>query len=295
MISDPSIAIVTPSYNRSDFLVALHESLCAQSENRFEWIVIDDASVDDTGGVVKRLAARSPFSLRLLSNEVNKGKAASLNHAFRVTNHEFYLVVDSDDLLHPNAVADVLRAVEKYRRDRGVGAIVFRYELPDGTLLGPSISASYRATRSKSDSAYGKYDGAVGYFKRALSLYRYPEFPGENYVGPTVLQLEMEDRFDIAFESTVIGTARYQVGGLSHQGRTLRLNNPLGMMHYSRLMVLRSPRAADRIKHGVAFWAYAARSKAGLRPRAPEDYFLSALGRALNLYWDVKYKQTVNM
>ena len=41
------ISIITATYNREKLLSRLYKSLCEQTCKDFEWIVIDDGSVDD--------------------------------------------------------------------------------------------------------------------------------------------------------------------------------------------------------------------------------------------------------
>lgn len=46
------ISIITPTFNRASTLVRLFDSLLKQSCKDFEWIIIDDGSVDETRKVV---------------------------------------------------------------------------------------------------------------------------------------------------------------------------------------------------------------------------------------------------
>ena len=42
------ITIFTPTYNRKKYLNSLYESLVRQTYKNFEWIIVDDGSIDDT-------------------------------------------------------------------------------------------------------------------------------------------------------------------------------------------------------------------------------------------------------
>ena len=42
------VTVLTPTYNRVSTLPKLFESLCAQTEQNFQWLVIDDGSTDST-------------------------------------------------------------------------------------------------------------------------------------------------------------------------------------------------------------------------------------------------------
>ena len=49
-----TITILTPTYNRAAYLTKLFESLKAQTNRDFSWLVVDDGSEDDTE---KRIAS----------------------------------------------------------------------------------------------------------------------------------------------------------------------------------------------------------------------------------------------
>ena len=42
------LSIITPTYNRSEYLKRTYVSLCAQTNKSFEWVIIDDGSDDNT-------------------------------------------------------------------------------------------------------------------------------------------------------------------------------------------------------------------------------------------------------
>lgn len=287
------ITIVTPTYNRRQLLERLYASLAGQSDFRFEWHVVDDASSDDTVSWVHAQQAHAPFTIRISVNSKNRGKCASLNHAFAATQSDFSLVVDSDDQLMPGAVRLVHEVLAGRVDDQRVGAVFFAYHDQLGNQIGsPPNGRDTFMFRSAFDQTYGKYDGCVGYYRAVTDKYRYPEFENETYVGPTVLQLIMEPEFKVLFVRDVIGIAEYQGDGLTASGRALRIRNPQGMMVYSRLVANRSTRWLTSAKYRISYYAYShILSRSGIdaanndRPRgglAPVDRFL---GRLLVRNW----------
>lgn len=47
------VTVFTPTYNRQKQLKGLYDSLCSQTFQDFEWLIVDDGSEDNTADVVK--------------------------------------------------------------------------------------------------------------------------------------------------------------------------------------------------------------------------------------------------
>lgn len=290
------VAIVTSTWNRVQHIQRLHDSLLAQGDIDFTWIVVDDASEDGSWNLLQKIAVDSPFPVKLIRNASNRGKCASLNEAFAAISANFYLIVDSDDSLLPHAIRSVKEKTNSIGGVESIGGVFFSYQSPEGvTLGGPERGADVIATRPEYDERYGKYDGCVGYFRRVVEQYRYPEFPGESYLGPTVLQLAMAPKYTLCFTAERVGIAEYQEGGLTASGRSLRLANPLGMMEYARLQRHHAKGRAKRFKYAVMFHAF---RRLSARPRSelnslglafPRECAISMVGFCLAQYWTLRH------
>lgn len=285
-----TIAIVTPTRDRRGLIERLHESLLAQTDTAFTWLVIDDDSSDDTFEWLSQQARCAPFPITLIRNPRNLGKGASINRAIDSFDAYFYLVVDSDDRLLPDAIRKVRKRIESGRLAPDIAAVFFRYLGSDGQPLGsPPGGVDIAMHRSCYDDKHGKYDGCVGYFGAIVRHYRYPEFVGETYIGPTVIQLLMEPDYRILFVCDVVGIAEYQPNGLTAAGRSLRIDNPRGMMVYSQLISSRSSSPITRMKYRISYRAYeyvlARRSLTGVPGRRHEQILERLLGRQLAKSW----------
>ena len=75
------LTIITPTYNRADFLDRCFASLCAQSCYDFEWIVVNDGSTDHTDSVMQKItSSAAPFPIQYIQKK-NGGKHTALNAA----------------------------------------------------------------------------------------------------------------------------------------------------------------------------------------------------------------------
>ncbi len=281
-----NISILTPTYNRADLLKRLYKALLTQTDKDFVWIIVDDGSTDNTEETVRRwIASESEFEIRYLK-KINSGKSSALNLAFESCRDiDFFAVIDSDDIAIPQAVETIKNKAKQYSANEIVGAIFFRYQNVDNSLLCLSkksiLTEEKILTRYEHDAKYTKDDGCFGYYKRVTDNYRYPEYPNEKYVGPTVLQMAMARQYKIAFTEDVVGIAEYQDGGLTRSGRKLRIKNPLGMIHYSGLLQDKiNPSLKSRIKYAISAQAYAS-----LCPYTKKQLFEMGIPKSYLKFW----------
>ena len=93
--------VLTPTYNRAHLLERLYRSLCTQTFNDFEWIIVDEGSTDYTKTLVTKWMCR--FPMRYVPKP-NGGKHTAVNLGVQEAVGEWILIVDSDDWLLPSAL-----------------------------------------------------------------------------------------------------------------------------------------------------------------------------------------------
>ncbi|MPM22746.1 hypothetical protein SDC9_69204 [bioreactor metagenome] len=209
--------------------------------------------------------------------------------------------MDSDDYLINNAVEKIQSYINKYKDKEEIGAFFFHYKTEDGNIIKPIgyiINEDKVMTRYEYNNQYIQNDGCVCYFGKVVKKYIYPEFEGEKYVGPTVIQLLMANEYKMVFSPEVIGVAEYKEDGLTHIGRQLRLRNPMGMIYYAKLMIDSKAKISTQIKYAISIWPYASIAKKSLIDvmnlvERPILLLLSYVpGKILAIYWK-KYTRLV--
>lgn|SRR5574344_2640437 len=86
-------------YNAADYLGYSIQSVLNQTYSNFELLLIDDGSLDDS-----LLIARSfnDSRIRLFSDGINKGLAKRLNELVALSDGEYFVRMDADDIMFPN-------------------------------------------------------------------------------------------------------------------------------------------------------------------------------------------------
>ncbi|MDE7248139.1 MAG: glycosyltransferase family 2 protein, partial [Lachnospiraceae bacterium] len=93
-----TVTIITPTYNRADFLPKLYDSLLRQTNPDFDWLVVDDGSDDGTSGLIRQYMQEKRIRISY-EKQQNAGKHTALNRGIAMTESELTFIVDSDDYL----------------------------------------------------------------------------------------------------------------------------------------------------------------------------------------------------
>jgi glycosyltransferase involved in cell wall biosynthesis len=105
--------IFTPVYNAENTIEKVHESLLKQSFNNFEWLIINDGSIDSSNLLIKNIVANSKLSINYINNPINQHKMACFMQAVHIAKGEFFLIFDADDECINNALEILNSEYEK--------------------------------------------------------------------------------------------------------------------------------------------------------------------------------------
>lgn len=100
----PLISILVPCFNEEKVIRASIESLIEQNYPKFEIIVIDDGSSDDTFLMAKSMEFNHGDTRLKVYTKENGGKANALNFGIARARGEFFLAVDADSKLSPDSI-----------------------------------------------------------------------------------------------------------------------------------------------------------------------------------------------
>ncbi|WP_405420046.1 glycosyltransferase family 2 protein [Marinobacter flavimaris] len=109
----PRVSVITPAYNRRDLMPATLDSVLGQTFPDFEYLIVDDGSTD---GTFEWLKAISDPRVTVLNHEnrANHGQAASINLGLSRARGDYLVILDSDDLLAPEALEMHLACLDRH-------------------------------------------------------------------------------------------------------------------------------------------------------------------------------------
>lgn len=111
----PEISVVIVAFNQFDLTMQTLDSLVHSTGHRFEVILVDNASTDET----RRIEQHVP-GLLVLRNELNEGFVYAANQGMAATQGRFVLLLNNDVLIRPDALR---LARDRLAADPDIGAV----------------------------------------------------------------------------------------------------------------------------------------------------------------------------
>ncbi|GAA4545734.1 hypothetical protein GCM10023175_26180 [Pseudonocardia xishanensis] len=129
------VSVITPAYNVAPWIGQAIDSVRTQTEGRFEYVVVDDGSTDDTADIVRARAAVDP-RIRMISSQ-NAGSGAARNLGITDTTSPYIAFLDGDDRWHPDFLRRLLHTFTRTTAPVGAAFCHTRVMLESGRVVGP--------------------------------------------------------------------------------------------------------------------------------------------------------------
>ncbi len=111
------LSLIVPAYNSEQFLDKVIGSfLNAGVLEKLDIIIVDDGSTDATGEIAQRYAQAYPHAISVISQE-NRGHGGALNAGCAAAVGKFLKVIDADDWVIPENLAEFVRLLEGCESD----------------------------------------------------------------------------------------------------------------------------------------------------------------------------------
>jgi cellulose synthase/poly-beta-1,6-N-acetylglucosamine synthase-like glycosyltransferase len=125
---EPTISVVVPLFNEGPSIYDTIKSILRADypREKLEVTVVDDCSTDDSYEHAMRASRDFPGMVTVLKNPFNMGKRRGINHAVRESRAEIIISVDSDVIIYPTAIRE----------------LVARFTTPDIAAVGGRVHVS---------------------------------------------------------------------------------------------------------------------------------------------------------
>ena len=234
------LSVITPTYNRAFILTECYKSLVAQTCKDFEWIVVDDGSLDNTETLINGFIEEKILDIKYVKQE-NAGKHAAHNTGAAMAQGELFVCLDSDDRFTANAVEFAKQFWDCHGSADVTGILAKRGSIStQEPICGNWPDTLKSATMFNLCNKYGFYGDTILFFRtEILKKEAFTVFEGERFMPETDLYCEIDRYGEILLVDRVLYLTEYLPGGLTSKYHLLLRKNPNGAaLTYYKLLCM---------------------------------------------------------
>ncbi|MGL4656100.1 MAG: glycosyltransferase family 2 protein [Sarcina sp.] len=250
------LTIFTPTFNRGYKLKDVYDSLLIQTNQDFEWLVIDDGSNDDTACLVKKFIDEKKIKITYKYQE-NMGKHVAHNTAIDICTTEMFFCLDSDDILAKNCVEWVHNIFEKIDIKDYSGIVGLK-----GDLTGNVIGNFFDLDSNESNlydlyNVHGKKgDTSLIFRTEVLKKHKFPHFPKEKFCPEGTIYNSIDLEYKLIVLNKILCLVEYLDDGLTRNGEKIALSSPRGYAEYKKMELKLSKTNKTKFKNKAGYFMY---------------------------------------
>lgn len=258
------ISVITPTYNRATLLPRLYDSLKEQTYKDFEWIIVDDGSVDDTAAVVDGFRKDNALKIRYIHKD-NGGKHTALNLGVGKAEGELVVFLDSDDSLPQDSLQTISDEYDKVRYVSDVAGVCGLMAHHDGTPIGSGFPFETDIC-SEFDVRFRHHvtgDLLEVFRTSVLREIPFPEIAGERFCPEQLCWFRIARKYRIHCFNHVVYLRDYLDGGLTDKIVKIRMLSPIASsMTYAEMLHYPIP-LKQKVKAAINYWRFRLCAKSG--------------------------------
>ena len=297
MKNNPSVTVLTPTYNRLNTLVNCFQSLLKQSSKDFEWLIIDDGSSDETKQIVDQFIRKADFKVSYIFKE-NGGKHTALNRGIKEVTTELTLVLDSDDTLTSNAIEIIVREWVNYKGNLKICGLCFLRGYDENQQIGSKFPNDYFLSNRIETENLGVTGDKIEIIRtNVLKEFPFPEISEEKFIAESVVWIRIAQKYSMVYINRIIYITEYLEGGLTRTGRILRLKYPIGALLNAKEGLSNKFKFKYRVKYSLLYIAYSLFAKRSIVKLLQNSGYPVLIllnfpfGYLLFKYWGYKFKE----
>ncbi|AZB33867.1 glycosyltransferase family 2 protein [Chryseobacterium bernardetii] len=284
------VTIFTPTYNRAELLSKLYNSLVKQTNKNFEWVIVDDGSIDNTSEIVKEFISEQKIKINYYKQK-NSGKHIAINKGVEIAQGELFFIVDSDDYILPHAVGFILDKYEKIKDDQSVGGLSARRGYNINQVIGSDNFSNFIIT-DVFKFRYEHYiqgDMAEVVKTSVLKKFPFPQISDEKFCPESLIWNRIGVKYKFLWLPDIIYIGEYLEGGLTDNIFKIRKKSPDStILFYKELQEMPIP-FVQKVRANINYWRFAKFSKKKFYDKwSNTNPLLSLIGLPLSLIFLIK-------
>lgn len=256
------LSILTATYNRSNYLPKLYESIKENLKYNVtpEWIIVDDGSTDDTKNIVQSFIDENKVIIKYLYQK-NSGKMSAINEAVKMATGDLIVDCDSDDCFTNNSFEIIENNVKKLLQNKELYGLVFLKSEENGEISGKEFSQKEHIT-SMFDLYFKEDIGGekiIVYNSKIRKQYSHQLEHNEKFITEARMYHKMDEKYKLLAINEVIEQGSYIEDGYTKNINKTFKESPYGYYMYFKELLQKDMRGVMfskrlyAIKHYILF------------------------------------------
>ena len=256
------LSILTATYNRSNYLLKLYESIKENLKYNVtpEWIIVDDGSTDDTKNIVQGFIDENKVIIKYLYQK-NNGKMSAINEAVKMATGDLIVDCDSDDCFTNNSFEIIEKNAKKLIQNQELYGLVFLKSEENGKISGKEFSQKEHITTMF--DLYFKEDiggeKIIVYNSKIRKQYSHQLEHDEKFITEARMYHKMDEKYKLLAINEVIEQGSYIEDGYTKNINKTFKESPYGYYMYFKELLQKDMRGVKiskrlyAIKHYILF------------------------------------------
>ena len=256
------LSILTATYNRSNYLPKLYESIKENLKYNItpEWIIVDDGSTDDTKNIVQSFIDENKVIIKYLYQK-NNGKMSAINEAVKMATGDLIVDCDSDDCFTNNSFEIIEKNSEKLLQNEELYGLVFLKSEENGKISGKEFSQKEHITTMF--DLYFKEDiggeKIIVYNSKIRKQYSHQLEHNEKFITEARMYHKMDEKYKLLAINEIIEQGSYIEDGYTKNINKTFKESPYGYYMYFKELLQKDMRGVMfskrlyAIKHYILF------------------------------------------
>ena len=207
--------LYTPCYCSAKFIDRIKETIDGQTFRDFEWIVVNDASTDNTSELLQEYIKTLDIPVKFFDLKQNQMLAANYNLAVENAEGEIIVGLGHDDIYLPNMLELFNDLYNQYNSDK-IGGIIARCQTQFGKITPKAFSKTIMSYWEYGVDKDGRYTGEAPCAWKTDVLRKYMPFDTKELLPPIIGALMSCDGYEFITTNEIVRKYYvYEKGGHS--------------------------------------------------------------------------------
>jgi len=172
MTDSKLVSVLLPTYNAEKYIAEAIDSVIQQEYKNVEIVISDDASIDNTPGILKEYQKKYPDLIKLFLQEKNLGVTNNCNFILENCSGEFICFFAGDDRLYQNCISE---GITYFDDDKNLAIVFHKHDrIDENSIVIKDVNISDKMDTHFGNSGSilekGGYVGANGMLIKASFL-----------------------------------------------------------------------------------------------------------------------------